>query len=167
MARRASLAPSDPLDAVRPDTPWRSTITIPRTTRLLGAVLSAALVLASCESSTEPGDHVGIYELILVNGSPLPAVTVHDEHLTEETLDGWLRLADDNTFQAYFLIRRSADGVEEIVEETPSGTYVVSGNQITFTDEEGDTPGVLDGDRITVTVEDNDRGTAVMLVFEK
>ncbi len=94
-------------------------------------------------------------------------MTVHDEHLTEETLDGWLRLADDNTFQAYFLIRRSADGVEEIVEETPSGTYVVSGNQITFTDEEGDTPGVLDGDRITVTVEDNDRGTAVMLVFEK
>ena len=51
--------------------------------------------------------------------------------------------------------------------EGGTGTYTVSGNQITFIEEDETTIGVIDGKRITVTVEEEEEEGPTVLVFEK
>ncbi len=119
-------------------------------------------------TGTQDGGITGTYALVMVNGSPMPAVVQEEPGYTEEVLEGSLTLLSDNTYLARFVFRETEGGATITEEDIEGGTYLVSGSQITFMDAEDpddDVQGVISGNTITVTVEE-DRGLEVW-VFEK
>ena len=133
----------------------------------LALVASAALACDDAGTGTQDGGITGTYTLVSVNGSPIPAVVYEEPGYTEEVLSGSLTLLSDNTFSGTVLYRTSEEG--NVMTETEGGTetYTVSGNQITFIEEDETTIGVIDGERITVTVEEDEEEGRTVLVFEK
>ena len=88
---------------------------------------------------------------------------------TEEILEGSLTVRSDNTVLARIVLRETEGGVTSTEEEVEGGTCVVSGSQITFIDAEDpedEVHGVISGNTITVTFEE-DEGMLEVWVFEK
>jgi hypothetical protein len=116
-------------------------------------LLSALILLLACGTSSDPTAPttgvVGNYQLIMYDGSPLPAIfgEVPDTTLIRS---GVLKVHADSTFQW------SADAVDEYASgsfrSVPfafAGTYVLGTNSYLFTDINGGTwPGYVHADTL-------------------
>ena len=106
--------------------------------RLLAA--ASLLVFTACGDSTGPNARVGAYELTSINGQGLPQIVDQDPQ-TGETLEitaGLVTLNSDGTFTDRTDYRfTSGTQVFNDFDEA-SGTYSISGNNVTFQTFQGD-----------------------------
>jgi hypothetical protein len=126
-------------------------------------VVAATLAVAGCGDSTGPSSEiVGTYTLRTVSGSNLPVVIAG-----VEVLAGQVVLKEDGTFMHSFTTRPAGGGTSTI--EPSSGTYAVSGSQITFTDSEhlDVVVATIADNTITVSQFEADLGMNVTTVYRK
>ena len=96
-------------------------------------LLALFFTLGGCDDLLSGGGHLGEYELVSVQGEPVP------NNVWES---GTLTLESDDTWNMYL---RSSSG-----NTTASGTYEVSGSTVTFDDGTDTFTGTLDGSTLTV-----------------
>ena len=129
-----------------------------RQTRTIVALAAATIAFAACSDSNAPDmSHVGLYEMVSVDGDPLP-VTVYD--LPNDMLqvtEGSLTLKANNSFVESVTLVQTIDGVVGPGEPlTCAGHYTRRGNTVTMTSPEtdscagGSVTGTLSGSTLTV-----------------
>jgi hypothetical protein len=107
---------------------------------VLALALALGLTASACTDSTGPGDALaGNYSLQTVNGEHLP-VTFCDAGSCYDILSAEITLYSNGTYQS---INRYSDG-----NETASGNWVLSGNNLTLIDD-------FDGFQSAATVSGN------------
>lgn len=111
--------------------------------------VTLCILLAACSDSTGPGSSIaGIYELVSLNGEPLP-----QEFLGGEILSGNLTLREDGTFTSVVRDRFEDLVTGDTVQETntESGTYSRDGRSLLFEFDGGDDiAGAYEGGTITL-----------------
>lgn len=121
------------------------TIDVPRIVPLLALV--GLLLTAGCSDSTGPeGSPVGTYQLVEINGSPLP----YDLFGTE-ILSATLSLRDDGTYAIRTVSREEDILTGEVYDydELETGTFSLSGSVLTVTESGGfSSEATYDGDVI-------------------
>jgi hypothetical protein len=135
---------------------------------LLATLAAASLVLTGCgKDATDPtpSSVAGTYTLTTVNGEPLPFVTSQDETYTAEILASTLTLRADGGFTWSVTGRSTDNGQTTTNSQSFSGTYTVSGPNITLTDSEDPLTGTVGADTITLTIPGVP--LAMVLVFER
>ncbi|HJQ09597.1 MAG TPA: lipocalin family protein [Gemmatimonadaceae bacterium] len=118
----------------------------------------AAVALLGCGGSDSSGpapSAEGTWNLLTVNGSPLP-VTVQQTSTTkiEVTADQYI-LASDNTYTETFSTRTTQGTTVTTSDDPFDGTWSQGGNQVHITDSDGATlTGTINGsgDQITISV---------------
>lgn len=141
-----------------------------RFTTTVLALATAALLATSCSDSNGPtASHVGRYELVSVDGQPLPLALIDDPGLKLTLTEGALTLNANSTFTQEVTIDVVANGFPGPPERLGcSGTYRRSGNTLTMTGRETEdcsgttATGMLDGNTLTVS---DDQGET--LVFRR
>ena len=123
----------------------------------------AALGCGDDESPTAAeADPVGVYALLSVHGTPLPA-TVESDGSTFEVLSGQFSIAANGTCNATISVRPVGGGDTEAMGNTCTWTRSGSQLQVTWTNG-GTDSGTLQGDRLTLTPADLG---GLTLVFER
>lgn len=114
--------------------------------RRLALALAVALSVSACggDSSTDPGSITGTYTLRTIAGSPLPYVLSEIGTTKYELLDDAVTLNANGTYTEISHTRATVNGQVSTTPSTDSGSYAVSGTDITFTS--------LDGSTVTGTV---------------
>jgi hypothetical protein len=146
--------------------------------RFLTAGVIALVLMAGCDSdstSPEMDAHVGTYALANINGIPLPLpideFEAGGQSCTEIVTGGTLNLAADNSWTVSLDLLLTcvdtATGAETNISETEggSGTYTVSGNTVSFTENGEEFTGVLSGNSLSVSIDDD--GFTLILQFSK
>ena len=128
----------------------------PRHTLL--AVAALTFTIAACGDSNAPDmSHVGLYDMLSVDGDPLP-VTVYDvpNNMLQVT-EGSLALKANNSFVESVTLVQTLDGVVGPGEPLScTGHYTRRGNTVTMTSPEtdscagGSVTGTLSGSTLTV-----------------
>ena len=125
-------------------------------------ILLCAVAWVGCDDSTEPEDISGRYELRTVNGSNVPATVIQVGTTRAEILGGFLQLNADGTFSSSRTTRITQGTSTSTNTETESGTWTLTGNQLTVRSSSGvQYTGVISGTQITAIVEN------ISLVFSK
>jgi hypothetical protein len=131
-------------------------------------VLAVLAVLTACRGDsgarTGPDDSIaGLYTLQTGNGNTLPWRFLVFGSDWSEITSGSVRLDSDGTYSIRFDYRLMESGQQSTFSETFGGTYVRSGNAVTFTDSsDGSTaPGVVSGNQISV------RDDGIVYVFRR
>lgn len=101
------------------------------------ATLGLALTLAACGDATGPTSIVGLYSLQTVNGETLPVTVFQDATERFEILGGRVSLNGDGTFSDATDFRYTSGQTVLTDTETATGTYVETGNNITFNVSDG------------------------------
>ena len=124
--------------------------------RLIALLLS--LVLLACGDSPPPleppEDYAGTYEMIAINGAPLPFLLLEDDDGdTVEVISGAVVLRADQSFEDRAMLRFTEAGVALPDEaDVITGTFTVTGGRVRFTTSEGFTyEAVVAGDVMTQT----------------
>ena len=141
--------------------------------RLLGLLLLAVMPLAACSDDDGSGPEAtieGAYTLRTVNGQPLPYVLLQVASVKFEILSSAVTIAQGGTFTHSAAVRYTDETGATTDEQTITGTFVRSGNNITLT-QSGEDPATLSGvwngdNRLTMTETDTDFGTLVY-VYQK
>ncbi|MEX2154589.1 MAG: hypothetical protein WD825_14705 [Gemmatimonadaceae bacterium] len=116
----------------------------------LAVALSALAFTGSCKESTAPPRGLaGIYELMTVDGEPLPVVLFDDAEGTEEMLSGHVDLFSNGTFSDITRIRTTVNGSTTEEDVAAEGTYRLSGSTVTFDAPSGAYTMELDGTTLT------------------
>ena len=123
--------------------------------KALAATLTVAtFALAACGGGGDaigPSTIAGTYTLQTVNGNALPAVLLEDAGYKLEVLSGSYTLNGDNSYSATASFRETENAVVTPSTESESGTYVVRGSSVTFTDSDGfQTGGTISGTNLTL-----------------
>lgn len=97
------------------------------------ACCAAAILLASCRGSSEPGDQLASYRLAAVNGESLPAAIIRDVGTSVEVVSGTLTLSPDGSFRQVFTVRDvTAAGVSSAREAMLAGRFRRDGGVLTM-----------------------------------
>lgn len=132
--------------------------------RRLAALLVLATVLGcGGDSSTSPKDTAvtGTYNLKTVNRIPLPFIVLQSDSVKFEILNDAFTLKEDKTWSESGLTRTTYAGEVTTDPITDSGTYVLSGTNITLISTNGSVDGTVGGGTLTLV---ND---AVAAVYQK
>ncbi len=121
--------------------------------KILIVLVALSLACGGDGDATGPTSVVGTYDLVLVDGEPLPIMSTSTEPV-EIVSSGFIILRGDGTFSYNERgFSNSEDG---------EGTYQLDGNSLTFTTLAGDSPNAsevwrarIGGDQINVTDHDN------------
>ena len=107
----------------------------------------ASLALAACSDSTGPESVAGRYELVSINGDPLPFVFFQRFEEKIEFTAGHIQLNSDLTCNRSFTIRTTTDG--EVTTDTATGTCTWTQNDtaisVTFSEFDIDVGSLIDG----------------------
>ena len=130
--------------------------------RQLACILAAVVPLSifgACgdDEGTGPGESsiVGSYTLQTVNGNTLPWRYLVLGNDWAEITGGSGTINANGSYSLTANFRTMESGQTDTFSETSTGTYVRSGNAITFTASDGTrASGVISGTQITVTDED-------------
>ena len=124
------------------------------------AALAAALIAATgCGSDSNAPDrsHVGLYDMVSIDGDPLPATIFDTPGYTIQVTQGSLALNANNSFVESMTIIETVDGTQGPFESVSClGSYTRSGSTITLTTPETDScigqrvTGTLSGRTVTV-----------------
>jgi hypothetical protein len=128
--------------------------------RVAALACAPALAAACGDASTSPSDLAGTYALVSVAGQGLP-YTTSDATYTYVTTDGTLYLGQDRTYRvevnSRVVDRRTNYG--QSVTDVGTGTYSLSGNQLTvYPDASSDpsldqtTTGTASGSAVSIDV---------------
>lgn len=126
------------------------------TRHLAAAVLLAWSAAGSACDSSVPEDYgerayAGRYDLVSVEGSPLPYLISRDGSDRLELTGGNVRMRSDHTFSASLAFKVTASGLFGSSSETESGHYELTGTSIRLTYRDGTTDsGLLLGDTLIV-----------------
>lgn len=102
--------------------------------RRLVATVGLSLGLLACLDATAPEDQiVGSWTLISVNALLLPATLEQTETSKLEIVSWTFAFSVERTFAMKRVTRTTESGVATLHTENKSGTYVVSGNNVTIT----------------------------------
>jgi hypothetical protein len=124
--------------------------------------LLAMSVIGCGDDGTGPGSVAGRYELRTVNGGNVPYVLVSLGNDRFEVTSGSMQISKDNSFSVVLNTKTTESGATTSDSQTTTGTWALTGNQITFMDGSGtNTTGVITGDQLTVVEE------GISLVFRK
>jgi hypothetical protein len=137
---------------------------------LLTAVVPLTFAVACGDDGGPDGSITGSYTLQTANGNPVPWRIIQSGSDYVELRSGSATLSGSQSSGTYtnsVTIRYFIDGFQEDETTTGNGTWVRSGNSITFTDaEDGETTtGTISGRQITVTSEEE--GFVMTLVYVK
>lgn len=121
--------------------------------RLLAVALLAAL--AGCGGdSTSPRniDPVGTWQLVSVDGNPLPAqIESEDVEVTLEIVSGTLLVNDGGTFSGHELYRQTVGSSTLTQSLDYVGFYSQSNDAVAFRETDGSTyAGSINGNRMTI-----------------
>ena len=115
-------------------------------------VLCGLLLIAACSDSTAPEDSpVGTYQLVAINGDPLPYAL-----FGTEILSATLTLRDDGTYSIHTVSREEDIFTGEVHdhEDLETGTYSLSGSVLSVTESGGFTAeATYSGDEIALDAE--------------
>lgn len=120
--------------------------------------LLTTLLVAACGTGYQTADHgamppsgmmaassavVGTWQLVQVNGQPLPVFTGAYDNCREYVVSGTMTLMADGTYRAMPMMRDICTDREESTREAEPemGTYTVSGTTIRFNEEAIERPG--------------------------
>lgn len=122
--------------------------------RRLVLALSAVSLLA-CGDSSGPGSSsaVGTWNLVTVNGSPLPytAFLIQPSYRLE-IVSAQFIAAENGTYVGSVTIRETENGTVTTTTEPDNGTWSQAGNTVTVTDSDGITStATISGDAITLS----------------
>ena len=110
----------------------------------LGFLIVASLIHALCLGNSRADDLsvAGVYVLVEINGSELPAVSwstdTGGQGCREETLNGTVLFGSDGAWAGLIaerMVCKNSDGSEDIGDPSSSilsGSYTIAGNQITI-----------------------------------
>jgi hypothetical protein len=94
----------------------------------------AVVLFAACSDATGSDSIAGTYALRTVNGDAVPTVIFESGGITQEILDGSIRLGQDGSSSITYRVRfDSGDGVPSTETYSASGAYVRSGSIVSFT----------------------------------
>lgn len=114
------------------------------------ALLLVVFTLTSCSKTDDAGNYIGTYELVTIDGNPLPFSPAH-EGGAPEVLASTLTLAADGTFQMSMTYATTAGNS---ASRDFTGTYTIDQTTLRFVWEgAGVTPGTLDGKTLTIVNE--------------
>lgn len=118
-------------------------------------VVSASLLLTACGDAFSPENVSGSYQLVSVDGNPLPFLqTLTEDGLTTLTINSAsVTLHENGTFSTSMSVEFSIDGSTESATWTSSGTFTLTQPaRINFSDDIDDEQmsATLDGDMLTV-----------------
>lgn len=131
-----------------------------------------ALSLLACDDDDDPVNpgtsYAGTYALISISSQPLPATIFQDATTQIQVTDGQLVLTAANAWSGSITVITTTNGVPLTETLAAGGTFTVSGNVFTFTDESDQSTftGTRNGDQITATLEVFP-GTSAPVVFER
>lgn len=123
------------------------------------ALAATLLAAAGCGSDSNAPDtsHVGVYDMVSIDGDPLPATVIDVPGYSLQVTDGSLALNPGNRFVESMTTVETIDDVTEPLEAVScTGTYSRSGNTITLTTPETEfcigqrVTGTLSGNTLTV-----------------
>jgi hypothetical protein len=104
---------------------------------LTAATAASALAVISCNDMTGiRGDVAGRYELITIDGQPLPATITHPDVGSVTFFSGEIELDNDGSFFDTYAYRFAGD--PDIEEERVRGTWERDGSFIRFEATNGD-----------------------------
>ena len=129
-----------------------------RSPALVAAVTALSFAIAGCGDGNGPDtSHVGVYDMVSVDGDPLPVTVVDEPGYTLEVHDGSMTLNANNSFVESLTLVETNDGVAAPGETIAcTGRYTRRGNTITLTTPESDSCsgetaiGTLSGNTLTV-----------------
>ena len=126
---------------------------------VLRLVAATTLALAGCRSDaavTPPPGLDAEYALETVNGIALPFLKEESASQRVEVVSGSLSLRANHTYSGAIVEQWTTGGNVQTFPETSSGTYSLSGNQLTFTESGSGAVyyGTLNGTRIAATLGD-------------
>ena len=128
-----------------------------RPSRVLVA-FAAIFALAGCSDSNAPDtSHIGLYQMVSVDGDPLPATVFDARNNMLQVTEGSLALEANNSFVESVALVQTIDGVVGPGESLScAGHYTRRGNTVTMTSPEtdscagGSVTGTLSGSTVTV-----------------
>jgi hypothetical protein len=116
---------------------------------VLLAAMSALVLVTACSSSdsSSPGaSAIGTYNLVSVNGAALPATTQNDATIKTEILSGTFVVNADESFSEARQGRITLNGgAPSPITATQTGTWTVSGTQLSFVSGTTQNPVVFTG----------------------
>ena len=109
---------------------------------MLAAATASVMVAAACggDSPSSPGgppgqsSPVGSYAIASVNAKPLPFAMFSDTNYLYEVTSGSISLTADGKYASVMSFRQTIPGNVSVFVDTASGTWVLSGSAVTFTD---------------------------------
>lgn len=132
-----------------------------------------ALSLLACDDDDDdpvgPDTSIaGTYALISIASQPLPATLFQDATMQIQVTTGQLILTTSDSWVGSVTVVTTSNGVPSTQTLDAGGTFTMSGNVITFTDESDQSTftGTRNGDQITATLEVMP-GTSSPVVFER
>lgn len=139
--------------------------------KLLMAGLALSLLACNDDDDDPVGPDTsvaGTYALISISSQPLPATLFQDATTQIQVTTGQLILTESNAWTGSVTVITTTNGVPQTTTLDAGGTYTLSGNAITFTDESDQSTftGTLNGDQISATLEVMP-GTNAPVVFER
>jgi hypothetical protein len=121
-----------------------------RLNSLYAIVAALGLLTACAHDTTAPLRPVGTYRLDRVNGSALPFIAENTSSGIVELTTGSLSLDVDGTFIGQVTYRQTGPDIATTGTQQASGTFALTGNGLTFTEDTGETfTGVFSGNRVT------------------
>ncbi|HWE43779.1 MAG TPA: hypothetical protein VG432_14835 [Gemmatimonadaceae bacterium] len=133
-----------------------------RSSATVVALAATLLAVAGCggDSNAPDTSHVGLYDMVSIDGDPLPATVIDMPGYNLQVTQGSLSLNANNTFVESLTSVETIDGTQGPVEAISCpGSYARSGNTITLTTPETDicasqrVIGTLSGSTLTVDYE--------------
>jgi hypothetical protein len=130
---------------------------------VLLATMCAVALLTGCNGTEEsdPGSTaVGTYTLVSVNGGALPATTQNDATIKTEVLSGTFVVNADETFSEARQGRLTLNGgTPQLITATQTGTWTVSGTQLSFVSGTTQNPVIFTGTYVAGTLTYTSGGT--------
>jgi hypothetical protein len=121
----------------------------------LAAIFSVALI-SGCATTDDSGPGatpVGTYSLVSVNGSALPATTQNDATIKTEVLSGTFVVNADESFSESRQGRITLNGgAPQAITATQTGTWTVSGTQLSFVSGTTQNPVIFTGTYVAGTL---------------
>ena len=136
-------------------------------------IAGLALSLLACDDDDDDPvgpdtSFAGTYALVSIASQPLPATLFQDATTQIQVTTGQLILTTSNAWTGSVTVITTTNGVPQTQTMDAGGTFTISGNVITFTDESDQSTftGTLNGDQISATF-DVMPGSSTPVVFER
>jgi hypothetical protein len=125
-------------------------------------ILLVSVWLAACSQTsgtTASPDFTGVYNLISIDGNPIPYAPLHQGQQAPEIVSSTFTLNEDNTFEMTMSYKNPSGGT---IDRDFSGTYTNAGADFTFKWKgAGQTRATIEGSRLTM----NNEG--MLFVYQK